>query len=63
VSESGRRPATWAISTYIGFAGWWGMPSALAAAMYSPASHIATDGDSVSRYSAKTPHVIPSAAR
>jgi hypothetical protein len=45
---TGISPATWAMRMNIGLPGWCGIPSDFAAAMYSPASHIAADGDSVS---------------
>src|SRR5690242_10841470 len=51
------------IRTKNGLPGGWGRPSVYAAAMYSLVSHIAVDGDRVSRYRQRTTNPAPAAAR
>src|SRR5207237_8017048 len=50
----GNEAKAWPSSTKNGLPGGWGMPRTFTAAMYSPVSHIATDGARVSRYRMKT---------
>src|SRR5690348_10662461 len=49
--------------TNSGLPGGWGSPRVYAAAMYSLVSHIAVEGDRVTRYSTRAPSETPRAAR
>jgi len=60
---SGRMENTRPISTNNGLPGGCGRPTTYAAAMYSDVSHMAVDGDSVTRYSTSTARAVIAAAR
>src|SRR5262249_18004558 len=63
VDASGRIENVRPRMTNSGFPGGWGSPNVYAAAMYSLVSHIAVEGDRVTRYRISAPSDTPSAAR